>query len=356
MIKRGNIKRLHPCFVICHLDINTVLILASIDPVDLPASKLQFISARQEIALFHLLRQCPDRTPDQLFDPRDHVFISGAAVKHGISIIKDTFLYARIDQFASHSFIHLRPFCPMLIRFSCKTFHRLVRDIPQIHRLKLILLPLGKPQSIRQEMSIRASGKSFQPCHTYPFRISEQRPGSLLPQPIRLFPVKCRVKQKPRFSWLRLLRCFCDRIFPRFCCRLCCLFCFPFCDGFLCRFHGQIPTVKLLPGIGNPLLPVPESRRQILCHTASGQLLLRQRPRILILHGDPRKHPPQILHKISRAERLSVSRRFRPGKDQSVGRFRQIHIQVKFLDIRFFFRSRRQRDLLLRKMRPVTLR
>ena len=171
VVKGCDIKAFHPGLIICHLHIDTVLILAGIDPVDLPAAELQLISAGDKVSFLQLLCQRPDRTPDQPLDPADHIFVPRRTEQNRITVIKDAFLHALLDQFIPFFLRHLCPCQILPVCLTGKPLKRLVGDISQIKRLKAVFLPLGQAQSVVQEMGIRTGRELFQPGNTDPFRI-----------------------------------------------------------------------------------------------------------------------------------------------------------------------------------------
>ena len=142
MIKCCNIKCFHPGLIVRNLYIYSIFIFTCINSVNLSASKIKFIQTRTEITLCHLLCQCPYRTLDQILNPCDRILISCCTVQYSISVFKNTFFHTFLNKSVLYFFRHSRPFYLYIICFSCKSFHRLVRYISQIHRLKLIAFPL----------------------------------------------------------------------------------------------------------------------------------------------------------------------------------------------------------------------
>ena len=93
MIQCRDVKTFHPGLIIRYFYIHTAPVLAGIDPVDLPAPKLQLISAWHKISLFELTGKRPNRTADQPLDPPDHIFIPCRAEKYRIPVVDDTLFH-----------------------------------------------------------------------------------------------------------------------------------------------------------------------------------------------------------------------------------------------------------------------
>ena len=142
MIQRRNIKTFHSRFIICHFDINTVIVKTCIDPVNLPASELHLVPAWKKVSFFYLLCQRPHRSSDKTFDPGDHIFISRRTEKNGIPIIYYAFFHTLIDHLITKSFRYFLPFHFLRICLFGKRLQRLVRDISEIKRLKPIFFPV----------------------------------------------------------------------------------------------------------------------------------------------------------------------------------------------------------------------
>ena len=142
-----------------------IAIETNINPVDLPASKLHLISARNKIPLFYLLRQRPHRCSDEPFNPCDHIFISRGTKKNGIAIINDTFFHTCIDHLITKRFRYFLPSQLLCICLFRKHFQRFMCNISKIKRLKSIFFPIRKPQSITEKMGIRTRRKLLQSCH-----------------------------------------------------------------------------------------------------------------------------------------------------------------------------------------------
>ena len=96
----------------------------------------------------------------------DHILIAGSTVEYRISVVFDTFLHTLLDHGISLHLFQFRPRHPLFLRLSCKPLHGLMGNISQIHRLKLISLPIRKMQSISQKMRIGTGREPLHPCNT----------------------------------------------------------------------------------------------------------------------------------------------------------------------------------------------
>ena len=308
MIKGCDVKRFHPGLIIRHPDIHFLLILAGIDPVDLPAAKPHLISTGEKVPFLKLLCQRPHGAPDQALDAADHILVPGRAEQHCIPIIKDALLHALIDQFFPLFLGQFRPFHPFLLCLAGETFQRLMGDISQVHGFKPVLLPVREPETIVQEMSVSAGRELLQPGHADPVRIFIELCRRIRSQPVAALVEEARTQDLP------------DR-----------------CPALLVPVK---PGVQFLPGIAYPAPTLPQSFRQHPDPSCPGHLPLRERTLLLVPDFNIREKSADILDQVCRAQCLPVPGHLGPGQEQILRRFGQVHVEVKFLLVSLLLRSR----------------
>ena len=274
VVQRRDIKAFHTRLIIGHLHIHTAVVLAGVDPVDLPAPEFQFISAGHKVPLLKLAGERPDGTADQPLDPPDHILIPRGAEKHGIPVINDAFFHALRDELLPFLRGHLCPAQLFPVRFSGKTLQRLMSDVPQVQSFKPVLFPVGEAEPVAQEMGVRTGSELFQPrhAHTASVRVELLR---ALPAQYGILPAQERSPQSVGQVFCALLIC------------------------------GK-PCVQLLPLIIQSSLPVSQAFRHSAHPGLSRDLALRQSPFLFINRAQLREEPPDILDQVCRTHGLPL--------------------------------------------------
>ena len=162
MIQINQVKGCISGFIINHLHIHLILIFHNIYSVN-PSSPEGYLKAfRLKFSLFQLFLKCPYRPSEDSPCSLDHIFISGTAFEHRVSIICHNIIQTPVRNFIPFLFCQLCPFHASFSHFFCKAFQCFMHNISHIHRFKLIFHTLGKLHSILKEMCKCTGCKTFQ--------------------------------------------------------------------------------------------------------------------------------------------------------------------------------------------------